>query len=96
MKDLKDMIEESLQETANQNQDDLNESRTNPKEITAYITSWLKNPIDDKDMYAILGAIVQGVHDAYDYRTDPEYLDPDDKKYEKANEALKKFMEQLK
>lgn len=96
MRDLKDMVEESLQETANQNQYNLNESKTNPKEITAYITSLLKDPIDVKDMYIVLGAIVQGVHDAYDYRTDPDYIDQEDEKYEKANEVLNKFKEQLK
>ena len=73
----------------------INESRTNPKEITSYIESWLKTPINDHEMYEILGAIVQGVHNAYDYRTDPQYTN-DDKKYEKANEALKKFMDELK
>jgi len=76
--------------------DFISESRTSTTEITSYIESWLKSPINDKEMYAVLGAIVEGAKNAYDYRTDPEYADNNDAKYKKADEVLKKFIEELK
>ena len=73
----------------------INESNIRPQDITNYIESWLKDPMKSKDMYNILGAIVQGAKNAYEYRTDPKYLD-DNKQYAEASEVLAKFIEQLK
>ena len=72
----------------------LNESNIRPQDITNYIESWLKDPMKSKDMYNVLGAIIQGAKNAYAYRTDPKYLD-DNKQYTEASEVLAKFIEQL-
>lgn len=76
--------------------DTLNESRTNTKQIAEYVCSWLKQPADDRDMYEVIGALVQGCKDAYDYRTDPKYFDEDDKKFNKASDVLKTLIDQMK
>ena len=76
--------------------DILNESRTDNRQITAYVCSWLKQPMNDKEMYDVIGAIVKGCRDAYDYRTDPEYFDESDKKYNQASDALKTLIDQMK
>ena len=76
--------------------DFLNESITRVDEIQHYVESWLKQPIKSKDMYEILGALVRGAKDAYEYRTDSRYVDSNNTEYNKASEALKKFIEELK
>ena len=76
--------------------DFLNESRASDRQISEYVCSWLKNPSDNKEMFSLIGAIVQGCKDAYEYRTDPQYFDKDDKKYNEASETLKKLIDQMK
>ena len=72
----------------------INESNIRPQDITNYIESWLKDPMKSKDMQIVLDAIIQGTKNAYEYRTDPKYLD-DNKQYAGASEVLAKFIEQL-
>ena len=72
----------------------INESNIRPQDITNYIESWLKDPMKTKDMQIVLDAIIQGAKAAYEYRTDPKYLD-DNKQYAEASEVLAKFIEQL-
>jgi len=74
----------------------LTESKTTPDEVQHYLESWLKQPQKSKEMYDIIGAIVQGAKDAYEYRTDSRYADSNNTEYDKASEALKKFIDQLK
>ena len=74
----------------------LNESRTDTKQIAAYLESWVKNPSDSREMYDILGAVTEGLKAGLAYREDPKYVDKMDDKYKKATDALKTFVGQLK
>jgi len=74
----------------------LNESRTDTKQIAAYLESWVKGVSDQREMYNVLGAITEGLKAGLDYREDPEYLDDMDDKYKKATDVLKTFVGQLK
>ena len=74
----------------------LNESRTNAKEIAAYLESWVKSPADQREMYNVLGAVVEGLKAGLAYREDPEYVDEMDEKYKKATDVLNTFVGQLK
>ncbi len=85
MQDIKEMLNQSL-----------NESRTDTKQIAAYLESWVKGVPDQREMYNVLGAIVEGLKAGLVYREDPEYLDDMDDKYKKATDALKTFVGQLK
>ena len=73
---------------------ELNESRTSNREIEHYIESWLKYPIDSKEMYEVLGAIVSGMKAALDYRTDEGYMDQNRREYNIASDVLETFIEQ--
>ena len=85
MQDIKDMLSQSL-----------NESRTDTKQIAAYLESWVKGVADQRDMYNVLGAVVEGLKTGLAYREDPEYIDDVDDKYKKATDVLKTFVGQLK
>ena len=85
MQDIKEMLSQSL-----------NESRTDTKQIAAYLESWVKGVSDQREMYNVLGAITEGLKAGLDYREDPEYLDDMDDKYKKATDVLKTFVGQLK
>lgn len=85
MKNLTDNLKSSL-----------NESSTSNGAITNYIESWLKAPMNYKDMLTIIGAIVKGAKNAYEYRNDPKYFDENDKKYNDATKVLADFIDQLK
>ena len=86
----------TLKEGMTSLKDFLNESRASDRQISEYVYSWLKNPSDNKEMFSLIGAIVQGCKDAYEYRTDPKYFDEDDREYNKASETLKKLIDQMK
>lgn len=85
MKNLTDNLKSSL-----------NESSTSNGAITNYIESWLKAPMNSKDMFAVIGAIVNGAKKAYEYRNDPKYFDESEKKYNDATKVLADFIDQLK
>lgn len=74
----------------------INESRTDVKQIAAYLESWVKNPSDSHEMYDILGAVAEGLKAGLAYREDPKYVDGMDSKYKKATDVLKTFVGQLK
>lgn len=73
----------------------LNESSTNNGAITNYIESWLKSPMNSKDMITVIKAITNGASRALEYRNDPAYLD-DDKKYNDATKLLQEFVDKVK
>ena len=84
MKDIKDMLNQGL-----------NESRTGTRQIAAYLESWTKQPDDQREMQELLDAIVNGLKAGLDYREDPKYLDDMEDKYKKATDVLKTFVGQL-
>lgn len=70
MKDLKHHMEESL---------NIQESRIRPTDIEHYISSWMYEPLNKKEMKDYLDAIVKGIRRAIDdrnhYQTDPKAID---------------------
>jgi len=74
----------------------LNESSISNGAMTNYIESWFKAPMNSKDMFTIISAIVNGAKKAYEYRNDPKYFDESDKKYNDATKVLADFINQLK
>ena len=75
---------------------ELNESRTPNSDIEHYVKSWLKWPSNSREMYEVLGAIVNGMKGAYAYREDEGYMDQNTKEYNKASDVLKIFIDQCK
>ena len=71
---------------------ELNESRTPNKDIENYIKSWLKYPSNSREMYEVLGAIVNGMKAALDYRTDEGYMDQNRHEYNSASDYLDDFI----
>ena len=70
MKDLKQHIAEDL---------NIQESRIRPTDIENYISSWMYEPLNKKEMKDYLDAIVKGMRRAIDdrnrYQTDPKAMD---------------------
>jgi len=75
---------------------ELNESQTPNRDIENYVKSWLKYPINSREMYEVLGAIVNGMKAALDYRTDEGYMDQNRREYNIASDVLETFIEQCK
>lgn len=73
---------------------ELNESRTPNREIENYVKSWLKWPSDSREMFEVIGAIVNGMKGAYAYREDEAYMDQNTKEYNIASDVLKTFIDQ--
>lgn len=73
---------------------ELNESRTPNRDIENYVKSWLKWPSNSREMYEVLGAIVNGMKGAYAYREDEGYMDQNTKEYNIASDVLKTFIDQ--
>ena len=71
----------------------LTESRTQTKDVQNYVKSWLKQPDNEKEMNEVLEAIVDGMKDALDYRTDEGYMDKNRPEYNKASDVLETFIE---
>ena len=74
---------------------ELNESRTSNKEIENYVKSWLKWPSDSREMFEVLGAIVNGMKGAYAYREDEDYMDQNNRHYKIASNILKEVIDLL-
>lgn len=70
MKDLKQHITEEL---------NVQESRIRPTDIEHYISSWMYEPLNKKEMKDYLDAITKGIRRAIDdrnsYQTDPKAMD---------------------
>lgn len=70
MKDLKQHITEEL---------NVQESRIRPTDIENYISSWMYEPLNKKEMKDYLDAIAKGIRRAIDdrnsYQTDPKAMD---------------------
>lgn len=74
---------------------ELNESRTSNREIENYIKSWLKQPINSREMFEVIGAIVNGMKGAYAYREDEAYMDQNTRHYTIASNILKEVIDLL-
>lgn len=74
---------------------ELNESRTPNSNIEHYVKSWLKWPSDSREMYEVIGAIVNGIKGAYAYREDEGYMDQNTKDYNIASDILKEVIDLL-
>lgn len=84
MKNLVDNLKSSLNESSNRGA------------ANCFVESWLKAPMNSKDMLVVINAIINGAKKAYEYRIDPKYFDENDKKYNDATKVLEDFINQLK